>query len=176
MNTNNTVVLNLGCGNSKKSDEIGVDIFPGELVDIVADLNVYPLPFEDDSIDSIVSSHCFEHLNNLIGLIEELHRILKPSGILEFTVPHVSNIEYFRDPTHVRPFTLGTMDYFVKDMKPIRYTDVQFRYVDRELRFGKGLKSKIGMFLAKLSERRYEKYQCWNYPCYEIYYKMEALK
>lgn len=170
------VIINLGCGNNKSSDEIGVDIIAGPCVDIVADLNEHPIPFESNSADIIRSSHCFEHLDNLVTLMEDIHRILKPGGLLEFTVPHVSNIEFFRDPTHKRPFTLGTMDYFVRGTAVPKYTNIEFEYIERELRFGGGLRGKIGKFLAKLSERRYEKYYCWKYPCNEIYFALRAIK
>ena len=170
------VIVNLGCGKDKKPEEIGVDIMAGPNVDVVADLNIYPMPFEDNSVDIIRSSHCFEHLNNLVALMEDIHRILKPGGLLEFTVPHVSNIDYYRDPTHIRPFTLGTMDYFVKGQQPFKYTNVEFEYLKKVLTFGGGLRGKIGELLAWLSVRRYEKYYCWKYPCYEIHYKLRALK
>lgn len=172
----NVKIVNLGCGNKKEKGEIGVDIIPSPYVDIVANLNEYPLPFEDNSIDMVKSSHVFEHLDNIILLMEDIHRILKPNGILEFTVPHVSNIEYFRDPTHKHSFTLGTMDYFVRDKKPIEYTKVEFEYIERKLVFGKGIRSKIGKVLSRISERRYEKYHCWSYPASEIYYKLRVIK
>lgn len=173
---NKPTILNLGCGNNKQDNEIGVDIIDGPCVDVVADLNIYPLPFEDNSADIIRSSHCFEHLDNIVALMEDLHRILKPGGTLDFTVPHVSNIEFFRDPTHKRPFTIGTMDYFVREIDTVRYTDVEFEYIDRGLRFGGGIRGKLGKLLAKLSMRRYEKYYCWKYPCNEIYYSLRCLK
>ncbi|MCK9532298.1 MAG: methyltransferase domain-containing protein [Gammaproteobacteria bacterium] len=176
MNHDSQLIINLGCGNKKEPGEVGVDIIPTPEVDIVADLNKYPLPFADNSVDIVRSSHCFEHLDDLVALMEDIHRMLKPGGILEFTVPHVSNIEFFRDPTHKHAFTLGTMDYFVRGIKPITYTNIEFEYLSRKLAFGKGLRGKIGSFLASLSERRYEKYYCWKYPCTEIVYRLRALK
>ncbi len=170
------VIINLGCGTKKQEGEIGVDIIPTPQVDVVTDLNHYPLPFADNSVDIVRSSHVFEHIDDLIALMEDIHRMLKPGGLLEFTVPHVSNIEFFRDPTHKHSFTLGTMDYFVRDMKPIAYTAIEFEYLSRELRFGGGLRGKIGRLLARLSERRYEKYYCWKYPCNEIAYRLRVLK
>ena len=172
----NKVIINLGCGDKKLPEEIGVDIIDGPMVDVVTNLNQYPLPFEDNSIDIVRSSHCFEHLEDLVALMEDIHRLLKPGGILEFTVPHVSNIDYFRDPTHKHPFTLKTMDYFVRGMKPIAYTQVEFEYIERKLCFGSGLRGSIGKLLAKMSERRYEKYHCWKYPTNEIYYKLRVIK
>lgn len=49
----NKIILNLGCGNNKQDGEIGVDIIDGPCVDIVADLNVYPMPFDENSADII---------------------------------------------------------------------------------------------------------------------------
>ena len=134
------------------------------------------MPFDENSVDEVRSSHCFEHLDNLVALMEDIHRMLKPGGLLTFTVPHVSNIEFFRDPTHKRPFTLGTMDYFVRGTNTIKYTNIEFEYLKRELHFGGGLRGKIGKLLFRMSARRYEKYHCWHYPCNEIYYALRALK
>lgn len=170
------VIINLGCGDKKAEGEIGVDIIPTSKVDVVTDLNNYPLPFADNSVDIVRSSHCFEHLDNLIALMEDIHRMLKPGGILEFTVPHVSNIEFFRDPTHKHSFTLGTMDYFVRGKKPIAYTKIEFEYLSRELHFGGGLRGMLGKLLWKLSARRYEKYHCWSFPCNEIAYRLRVIK
>ena len=169
-------ILNFGCGNTKKEGEIGVDIIKTDATDIVCDLDKYPLPFEDSSIDKIYSNHCFEHIIDLVALMTDMHRILKPGGIVDFTVPHVSNIEYFRDPTHKTPFIYTTMDYFIKDQKPIEYTKANFEYIERTMRFGRGLRGKIGKLLFKLSPRKYEKYYTWQYPCYEINFKLKTLK
>ncbi|MFV2055157.1 MAG: methyltransferase domain-containing protein [Thiohalomonadales bacterium] len=169
------IILNLGCGNNKISDEIGVDILPGKNVDCVADLDGNRLPFLSNSIDLIRSNHCFEHLSNTVQIMEEVHRILKPSGIAEITVPHVSNIGFFTDPTHKRPFTYGTFDYFVKDIETVKYTEIEFEYLEKRLVFSTGLRGRIGEFISKISMRSYEKYYTWRYPCYEIYVKLKAI-
>lgn len=169
-------ILNLGCGQSKQEGEIGIDILPGKRVDLVADLDGNLLPFQNNSIDIIRSNHCLEHLSNTLKVMEEIHRILKPNGIAEITVPHVSNIGFFKDPTHKRPFTYETFDYFVRGKKPIAYTNIDFEYLERSLVFGSGFRGKIGKLLFKISARKYEKYYTWRYPCYEIFVKLKALK
>lgn len=176
MRNMNLKIINLGCGNKKLSEEIDADIILGTCVDIVTNLNSYPLPFPDNSIDIVRSTHVFEHLDGLVALMENIHRSLKPNGLLEFTVPHVNNIEYFRDPTHKRPFISGTMDYFIRGIKPIEYTSVDFEYIDKTLIFGKGLRGKIAQLIYGFSLRKYEKYYCWKYPYNEISYTMRALK
>ena len=59
--------------------------------DLVKDL---PLPFENDSLKGIYSSHCFEHLNQqeLIPIIKEAHRILRTGGTLRVVVPDMGRI------------------------------------------------------------------------------------
>jgi predicted SAM-dependent methyltransferase len=170
------IVLNLGCGDKKLQDEIGVDILPCGAADIVADLNKYPLPFLENSIDLVRSNHCLEHLSDIVGVMEEIHRILKSGGIAEISVPHVSNIGFFRDPTHKQAFTYGTFDYFVKGEKPVAYTPVEFEYMEKRLIFSKGLRGFVGKLIYKMSARRYEKYSAWKYPCYEVFVKLKVIK
>src|SRR6266700_674276 len=71
-----------------------LDINPGHKPDIVFDLNNYPLPFENDSIDSIYMFDILEHLNvqgefiDFFAEFTEYWRILKPDGHLLATVPY----------------------------------------------------------------------------------------
>lgn len=169
-------ILNFGCGNKKNDDEIGVDIIPTAATDIVCNLGSTSLPFADSSIDEIRSNHFLEHISDVVKIMEEIHRILKPGGILKTTVPHVSNIEFFRDPTHKTAFTYGSFDYFVRGKKPVAYTNVDFEYVNRTMSFGKGLRGRIGKLIFRMSPRRYEKYYAWKYPCYEMSVTLRALK
>jgi SAM-dependent methyltransferase len=48
-----------------------------------------PLPFEDDSVDEIYTSHLLEHLTYADGLrfLEELRRVIKPDGIIRIVSP-----------------------------------------------------------------------------------------
>jgi ubiquinone/menaquinone biosynthesis C-methylase UbiE len=45
------------------------------------------LPFEDSSIDVIVSTDVFEHVQNLEKVLDECHRVLKPGGKLCIVFP-----------------------------------------------------------------------------------------
>jgi len=49
----------------------------------------YPLPFDDNSVDYVFSSHLLEHLfhEDALRLLEEIHRILKPGGWVRICVP-----------------------------------------------------------------------------------------
>ena len=82
-------VLNLGCGFAKfKSPNVtNVDAFDICKPDLVHDLNVMPLPFEDNSFDLILANHIFEHLPKWWDCFNECARVLKPCGRLEVYVP-----------------------------------------------------------------------------------------
>ncbi len=45
------------------------------------------LPFADDSFDKIICSEVLEHIENYLGVLHEIKRVLKPNGILAISVP-----------------------------------------------------------------------------------------
>jgi len=78
--------LNLGCGNWKLPGYTGVDLYAPE-ADIQAD--VRSLPFEDNTIDEIYTSHVIEHFDFHEGkkVLKEWQRVLKPGGWLVTECP-----------------------------------------------------------------------------------------
>jgi SAM-dependent methyltransferase len=74
---------------------IGVDFAEGKGVDIVIK-DPYLLPFDDESVDVVVSSSCFEHAEFFWLLFNQTLRILKPNGLLYINAP--SNGMFHRYP------------------------------------------------------------------------------
>ncbi|MBC7962536.1 MAG: methyltransferase domain-containing protein [Steroidobacteraceae bacterium] len=74
---------------------IGVDFVEENGVDIVLD-DPYKLPFDDESIDVVVCSSCFEHSQFFWLLFLEIVRSLKPGGLLYLNAP--SNGSFHRYP------------------------------------------------------------------------------
>src|ERR1700681_3485236 len=74
---------------------IGVDFVSGTGVDVVLE-DPYNLPFENDSIEMVVSSSCFEHSELFWLLYLAIMRVLKPSGLFYLNAP--SNGAYHRYP------------------------------------------------------------------------------
>ncbi|RZJ25835.1 MAG: class I SAM-dependent methyltransferase [Haliea sp.] len=73
----------------------GVDMVPGKGVDLVL-ADPYVLPFADGSVDAVVSSSCFEHIEFFWVALLEILRILAPRGVLYLNVP--SNGAFHRYP------------------------------------------------------------------------------
>lgn len=71
------------------------------------------LPFPDDSIESIVTHHCLEHIGDgFLPLMDECHRILKPGGIFRVIVPLFPSKAAVEDPDHKRYFMEETFETF----------------------------------------------------------------
>lgn len=73
--------------------------------DLVLDLTK-PLPFPDNSVEKIYSSHVLEHFyfNDLLALLSECRRVLKPSGVFSASVPNARlYIEAYARPESFDP-------------------------------------------------------------------------
>lgn len=94
-----------------------LDIDPDCKPDVLWDLNVLPYPFEDNSFDEIHAYHVLEHFGTqgdwkgFFAQFTELHRILKPDGILCGLVPMWDSPWAWADPGHTRVITRGTLAF-----------------------------------------------------------------
>jgi len=73
----------------------GYDFVSGPGVDHIVD-HPYKLPIEDNTVDVIISSSCFEHSSLFWMNFVEAIRVLKPSGLFYMQAP--SNGEFHRWP------------------------------------------------------------------------------
>ena len=102
--------INLGSGSKILKGYVNVDKFQYYNPDVVHDLEKFPYPFEDNSIDEILLSHVLEHIGQnpdvFNNIIKELYRICKNNSIVDIRVPHPRHDDFISDPTHVRPITI----------------------------------------------------------------------
>lgn len=108
------IYLDLGCGNRKKENYLGIDRCLLKGVDIVADLDK-DFPFKDSVIDGIYSNYFLEHVTNLVFIFQEMYRVCKNKALVIITVPYYTSINAFKDPTHKNFFTEETFRYFSRD-------------------------------------------------------------
>lgn len=52
-----------------------------------------PLPFSDERFDAVYAIEVFEHLGRPYEAMEEIRRILKPGGLLVFSVPNILHLQ-----------------------------------------------------------------------------------
>jgi SAM-dependent methyltransferase len=90
------------------------------------DLESACFPWEDGSVDVVVSNQVFEHLKNVWRPMSEIHRVLRPGGWLVLSVPNLASLHnrvllaLGRQPTsirtlgpHVRGYTFGEIRRFI---------------------------------------------------------------
>lgn len=125
--------LNIGAGPSGDGDK-RVDIIPFPGITDIVDIAVEPLPYDDNTFDEVEAHQILEHVPNTIYYKEdgkfirrycrieamrEIHRVLKPGGVLNASVPTASvdtarhNVEWCQDPTHTGvPWNREQFSYF----------------------------------------------------------------
>lgn len=114
-------ILDVGCGQNKFPGAIGIDANPRTQADIVHDLGVFPYPFSDDEFDEVISRHVIEHVPDVLGFVNELHRITKPGGRIKIVTPHYSNPDWATDPTHRNHFNSYSFTCFMPDRTPFPF-------------------------------------------------------
>jgi len=185
INSNEKVVLELGCGNRKKvKNSITIDEIDYPNVDICGDIFEVLGLIPDSTIDEVHSFHFIEHISDVSFLIEELARIVKGNGIVGFTAPHFSNPYYYSDPTHKTFFGLYTFCYYsdcslFSRKVPTYNVDIKFNLekvnlnfkTDRSFFIRKRVKYVIGMLFnfSSYAQEFYEDSLCYIFPCYEIH-------
>ena len=63
-----------------------------------------PIPFPDNSFDSIVTFQVIEHIKDDDLFVREIKRILRPGGIALMTTPNIK-MTLTRNPWHIREYT-----------------------------------------------------------------------
>lgn len=102
--------LNWGCGPCIAPGWMNADQNPGDGVDLQCDIRE-GLPLESNTLDYIVSIHALQDLPypDLLPALSELHRVLKPRGVLRLGLPDLDkairayvrrDAEYFYIPDH----------------------------------------------------------------------------
>lgn len=121
-------VLDIGCGKQKQSGAVGVDIRDYDAVDVQTDIE-QGLPFDDDAFAVARANSVLEHVEDLPGVMREIHRILEPGGRLVGKVPHHQDRNAYIDPTHSRLFDERTFEFWdsTTEFGEREYFDAEFR-------------------------------------------------
>lgn len=117
--------LNIGSGRNRIPGFLSVDNNANAgAVDVAHDLDRFPWPFEESSVGEVVMDHSLEHLEDTIGVVQELYRICADGARIEIRVPHFS-CAWFH-PGHKRAIGAGLFDHF-DPREPEHYGNCRFR-------------------------------------------------
>jgi len=165
--------VDLGCGKHKKPGFYGIDKYPDNDVDLVADIED-GIPIGTNMVDYLYSSHCLEHIYKLEYIIYEIHRICKPDGIVEIHLPYFT-LPPYEDHVH-RGFRYNVFsDYEVDNICKMIGKKSLFKCIYRKLIFTGIYKlfSKLFNCFPKFYENSFLKYII---PCFEIEIKFKVIK
>jgi len=108
-------MLNLGCGRDVRDGWVNVDRQWFEGVDIIWNLDDTPWPFKGESTDRIDALDVFEHVADIVSVMDECHRVLRQGGVLRVRGPLANGSHHWIDPTHRRAFVAESLDYFCRN-------------------------------------------------------------
>ena len=149
--------IDIGCGNSKKEGFVGVDILKLSGVDVVHNLDQFPYPFDDNTVEEIWMDQVLEHLKDPMLVLEELYRICKDGAKIHIGVPYFRSFYAVIDPTHRNFFGVYWFNYFDPThvfQQKYQYSQAKFKL--EKLEFDREFKGKMN-FLHKALVRFAEK-------------------
>ncbi len=135
--TDSPSVLDIGCGRGEFLELLrdkgiratGVDlnrVFVDEcrkmgLTVVDAEALAFLRQQRDGTFDAISAIHVVEHLrfNDLIALLDEMLRVLKPQGLAILETPNPNNVlvgsgQFYLDPTHKKPLPPALLEFLVE--------------------------------------------------------------
>jgi len=138
LGTENMPILDVGCGRGEllevlrteglvgrgidtnrvlleQCQQRGLSVAEGDCVDYLQDL-------PDASLGAVTVIHLIEHLPlpRLVGLLDEIVRILKPGGMAVFETPNPQNLlvgshNFYFDPTHRNPLPSPVVQFLAEE-------------------------------------------------------------
>lgn len=109
--------INLGCGQKYLLGYVNCDILDSVRADKYFSLNLFPYPFPDSCAEEILLDNVLEHVDDVILVMHELHRISSNNCDIHIYVPYAKSDWAFQDITHKHFFTENSMDYFDKNFE-----------------------------------------------------------
>lgn len=107
-------ILDIGCGDNKYPNSVGMDKRQLKNIDIVHDIEEVPWPILSNYFNEVKMLHVMEHLKPwlTIDIMNEIWRILILGGTLELVMPIAGSTAFYSDPTHTKSWNIHTVEYF----------------------------------------------------------------
>ena len=143
--------------------------------DVVLDASA-GLPFATSSLEKVYCFDLLEHVDDLVDVITEIHRVLRPGGHLFVTTPHFSCANSYTDPTHRHHLGWRSFDYFADGHALSYYSQARYRIRHRILRFHGGLIDALVRRIANRWPDWYERRLAWLRPAWYLEIDLVAQK
>ena len=102
------LTLEIGGGPGRSAAHItNINIGPYANVDVVGD--AHHLPYGDETVDAICHAAVLEHVQDPVGAVREMRRVLKKGGVLFSSIPFLQ--AYHGYPDHYQNYTLSGHGY-----------------------------------------------------------------
>ena len=173
--------LDVGCGGRKLPGAMGMDILHLPGVDVVHSFNTVPWPFKDGAFDLVLMNHALEHVGDVVAVMNELHRVLKPGGRVVVQVPYFRCIDAYNDPTHAHFFTACTLDYFIEGSGLSKYAYSNKLFIKKGFWYGwphrsrNPLRQTLKIFMHK-HPNFYDQFLSLVIPTECLTWELEAIK
>jgi len=171
--TSSKNIINLGAGTSNFGKNVkNIDVYPYKNIDIISDAE--KTPFENNSVDMVISRSVLEHMPNPEQAILEIKRILKPGGFVFLEMPFM--FPFHGSPSDYTRYTIQGLKEKFKDFEiiqsgtrsgPIATLVIQLMYIlALFLSFGsKKLYSLfLSFFMVTLSPLKIFDFLTWPFP------------
>ena len=160
--------IDLGCGKNKLPNCVGIDSDTASHADIIVDFEKDPLPLADNSVDKVFSKQVFEHLQDPIRVLKELHRVVRGGGEIFIEVPHYSS--------HIA-HGLGHKQYYsYKELVQTFRNEIHCEIIKAEITFYKSFR-RVGIkYLANRYPTDYERFWAYIFPAENIQITARVIK
>jgi len=128
---NNVKVLEIGSYNINgsvrqfftNSSYIGLDVFPGNCVDVVCSGHLYE--GQNEEFDVTISCECFEHNQHWLETFENMYRMTKKDGLVVFTCATTGRPEHGTartSPQDSLTTNILTMQDYYRNLQEVDFT------------------------------------------------------
>jgi ubiquinone/menaquinone biosynthesis C-methylase UbiE len=84
----------------------------------LAQADATQMPYRDSAFDAAICSETLEHIPDDRGVVREIARVLKPDGLLFFTVPNLWNASRIVSMIKARDFTVQLGEHHIREYSP----------------------------------------------------------
>jgi 2-polyprenyl-3-methyl-5-hydroxy-6-metoxy-1,4-benzoquinol methylase len=118
----------------------------------LAQADATQMPYRDSAFDAAICSETLEHIPDDRGVVREIARVLKPDGLLFFTVPNLWNAGRIVSMIKARDFTVQLGEHHIREYSPQQVHRLLSPWftIERRYTVGFGWKGPLGGTIERM--------------------------